>query len=151
MNTKYHLEELKGSDYKIIDEEPDILGWIIRDSAGLKVGKVRDLLFDTESLMVRYIICELKDNELNLQEREVLLPMGRVILDQQNETVLLNRMHNLYFQNAPAYTYDALNAEYETTLHGFYQDENQLPIVYDRNTFYENDYFKNDYYRSRKL
>ena len=151
MNTKYHLEELKGSDYKIVEEEPDILGWDIRDSAGLKVGKVRDLLFDTESLIVRYIICNLKDNDLNLKEREVLIPLGRVILDQENKTVLLNHLHNLYFQTAPAYSYELLDSAYETGLYGLYQDENTLPIVYDRNTFYDNDYFKNDYYRSRKL
>lgn len=83
MNAKYHLEELKGSDFKIIDEEPDIMGWSIRDSAGLKIGEVRDLLFDSETYLVRYIICNLKDNDLNLVEREVLIPLGRVILDQK--------------------------------------------------------------------
>lgn len=150
MNTKYHLEELKGSNFKIIDEEPNILGWDIRDSEGLKVGNVRDMLFDSEMLVVRYIICNLKANDLNLKEREVLIPLGCIKLDKENETVLLNHLHNLYFQKAPDYTYEHLNSAYESGLYGFYRDETELPRVYDRKTFYENDYFKNDYYRSNR-
>lgn len=148
---KYHLEELKGSDYQIIDEEPNIQDWTIRDVAGKKIGKVRDMLFDTDKLTVRYIISDLKDNELNLQAKEVLIPMGRAVLDIEKKDVVLQRIQNVYLENAPRYAYGELNADYETGIYGLYRDDKSLPIEpYDRKTFYNNEYFDNDYYSSKK-
>lgn len=148
---KYHLEELKGSDYQIIDDEPNIQGWTIRDVSGKKVGKVRDMLFDTERLTVRYIISDLKDNELNLEAREVLLPLGRVALDTENKDVVLQRIQNVYLENSPGYAYGELNADYETGIYGLYRDDSTLPLEpYDRSTFYDNDNFNNEYYSSKK-
>ena len=51
-----HLEELKGSDYKIAEGRPDIQDWDIVDYKGDKLGRVRDMLFDKEAQKVRYII-----------------------------------------------------------------------------------------------
>ncbi len=41
-----HLEELSGSDYEIVDGEPDINGWDVIDHNGQKIGEVDELLFD---------------------------------------------------------------------------------------------------------
>lgn len=151
MDARYHLEELKGSDYKIVDGEPDILGWTIRDNAGLKIGKVRDLLFDTGHLKVRYLITHLKDNDLNLQDKEVLIPMGLILLDPENETVLVRRISNTYFNRTPAYVYDQLSPEYESQIYDLFREQDQIPpATFDRDNFYENDNFYNDYFKGRE-
>src|SRR5690554_8039834 len=79
-----HLEELKGSDFEIAEGMTDILGWEITDETGLIIGKVRDLLFDTNAKKARYIITILEgDNE------GVLIPIGKVDLDEDQNLVIV--------------------------------------------------------------
>lgn len=74
---EHRMEELHDSNYEIVDGEPDITGWKIRARSGKKVGKVKDLLFDTNSRKVRYLIADLDDNELGIaDDRRVLIPIG---------------------------------------------------------------------------
>ena len=71
------LEELHGSGYEIKTGQPDIVGWNIITQSGKKAGEVDDLLFDAETGKVRYIIADLDNNELGLDEdRSVLIPIG---------------------------------------------------------------------------
>jgi uncharacterized protein (TIGR02271 family) len=72
-----HLVELGDSKYEIVDGEPDITGWDVRDGLGQKIGEVDDLLFDPQSGSVRYIIVDLEDNEFGLDgDKKVLVPIG---------------------------------------------------------------------------
>ena len=52
-NSFSRLRELRGSGYEIVDGEPDIIGWSIRDTADRKLGVVHDLLFVPEQQKVR--------------------------------------------------------------------------------------------------
>ena len=76
-NTAFnHLEELGDSDYEIVDGEPNIKGWDVKNEQGQKIGEVNELLFDTQARKVRYLIVDLDDNELNLDDKKVLIPIG---------------------------------------------------------------------------
>lgn len=76
-NKYNHLEELGGSDYEIVDGEPNIKGWDVKTEQGEKIGEVDELLFDPQSRKVRYIIVDLNDNVLSLDEdKKVLVPIG---------------------------------------------------------------------------
>jgi hypothetical protein len=73
----HRMEELHDSNFEIVDGEPDITGWKIKSRSGKRVGKVKDLLFDTHSRKVRYLIADLDDNELGIDDdRRVLIPIG---------------------------------------------------------------------------
>lgn len=72
-----HLIELGGSDFEIVDGEPDIRGWKVKNEAGQLIGRVDDLLFDPESQQVRYIIVDLNDAEFVVEDdKKVLVPIG---------------------------------------------------------------------------
>lgn len=77
-NIKYdHLQELGGSNYEIVDGEPNIKGWKVRNHEGRKIGKVDELLFDPVSQKVRYLVVDLDASELGLEDdRKVLVPIG---------------------------------------------------------------------------
>jgi hypothetical protein len=76
-NNYYHLEELGGSDFEIVGDEPNIIGWPVKDDHGVKIGKVRNLLFDRQSRKVRYLVLDLDGNKFDLDEdRKVLIPIG---------------------------------------------------------------------------
>ncbi|MBS1531283.1 MAG: PRC-barrel domain-containing protein [Bacteroidetes bacterium] len=73
----HHLEELHDSGYEVMDGQPDIIGWDVKAQSGKKVGEVADLLFERGSRKVRYLVVDLDDNELGIEEdREVLIPIG---------------------------------------------------------------------------
>jgi len=73
----HRLAELKGSGFEIVDGQPDITGWDIKARSGKKVGEVHDLLFEPETRKVRYLVADLDDNALGLDEdRKVLIPIG---------------------------------------------------------------------------
>jgi hypothetical protein len=75
-NKHDHLVELGGSDYEIVDGEPNIKGWDVKNELGEPIGKVDELLFDQQSRQVRYLIVEL-DQKLGLDDyKKVLVPIG---------------------------------------------------------------------------
>ena len=81
-----HLEELNGSDYQIVEGEPDITGWSVIDGQGRMVGEVDDVLFDPQTRAVRYIIVDMAENGLELESRKVLVPIGIAELwDEEDE------------------------------------------------------------------
>jgi uncharacterized protein (TIGR02271 family) len=72
------LEELGGSNYEIVDGEQNIKGWDVKNEQGKKIGEVDELLFNPASRSVRYLVVDLDDNELELEndDRKVLIPIG---------------------------------------------------------------------------
>src|SRR5438067_805119 len=78
INEGNRLQELGGSNYEIIDGEPNIKGWDVKNARGEKIGEVDELLFDPQSRSVRYLVVDLDDNELDLEsdDRKVLIPIG---------------------------------------------------------------------------
>lgn len=106
METNYsfsRLRELRGSGYEIMDGEPDIIGWSIKDAGDRKVGVVHDLLFEPETQKVRYIIASLKDNDLDLDRRKVLIPIGVAELQYNNDNVILNAVNPWQIRALPTY------------------------------------------------
>src|SRR2546423_401422 len=75
--TTRRLEELQSSGFEVVDGQPDIIGWDVKAHSGRKLGEVKDLLFEPQSHKVRYLVIDMDDNQLNLEEdRCVLIPIG---------------------------------------------------------------------------
>jgi hypothetical protein len=106
INTISRLRELRGSGYEIVDGEPDIIGWSIKDTSDRKLGVVHDLLFDPEQQKVRYIIANLRDNDFNLDKRKVLIPIGIALLHQNNDNVILDSVTSWQIRALPTYSQD---------------------------------------------
>jgi len=88
-NKQTRLQELDRSKYEIVKDEPDIRGWDVRSHTGHKIGAVEDLIIDTLDKKVRYMIVDLDENELNLNHRKVLIPIGLAELHKEQDDVLL--------------------------------------------------------------
>ena len=82
------LEELSGSSFEIAENQPDITDWEIFDASGDYIGDVEDLIFDKESLKVRYIVTELDERNTEV-ERSVLIPIGLATLHENEDEVIL--------------------------------------------------------------
>ncbi|RZM08946.1 MAG: PRC-barrel domain containing protein, partial [Pedobacter sp.] len=75
-NKHNHLVELGGSDYEIVDGEPNIKGWNVKNELGELIGEVDELLFDPQSRQVRYLVVDL-DRNFGLDiDKKILVPIG---------------------------------------------------------------------------
>lgn len=110
------LRELRGSGYEIVDGEPDIIGWSIRDNTDHKLGVVQDLLFEPEIQKVRYIIAHLKDNDYDLDKRKVLIPIGVAELQENGDNVILNAVSPWQIRALPTY-YKEMNSKDEQEIY----------------------------------
>ncbi|MBA4167688.1 MAG: PRC and DUF2382 domain-containing protein [Chitinophagaceae bacterium] len=83
------LQELRHSNYSIVDEQPNIEGWSIYDGQHRKLGKVHDLLFDPATHQVRYIIASLHEKIAGNDSGHVLIPIGIAELHATDDEVIL--------------------------------------------------------------
>src|SRR5829696_1298622 len=83
------LQELDRSDFEIVDGEPDIRGWDVKNTNGEKIGEIEDLIVDAKQKKVRYMVVDLDDNELKLDHRKSLVPIGLAELDREDDDVIL--------------------------------------------------------------
>src|SRR4051812_9806651 len=89
-NTSAHsLQELSESDYEIVDNQPEIFGWDVRDTHNNKVGEVYELLFSEQTRKVRYIVLDMESNDVDLEEGRVLIPIEVAVFDLENDNVKL--------------------------------------------------------------
>lgn len=69
-------------DYEVADGEPDIRGWRVRGAEGTDLGRVDELLVDTDALRVRFL-------EVSGKDGSQLIPVDEVQLDRDSKHVLL--------------------------------------------------------------
>jgi len=113
-NTEHRrLQELDRSDFEIVKGEPDIRGWDVRNSAGQKLGEVEELIVDAQKKKVRYMVVDLDDNEVKVQHRKVLIPIGLAELHKEDDDVLLPAVTADHLNALPAYEKDNLTEEIE--------------------------------------
>jgi len=101
------LRHLKGSDYEVADGQPDIRGWDVKDSNGKTIGEVDDLIFDEQSLKVRYMVVDLDDNDFDLDDdKDVLIPIGYGELHDKGDDVILPNVTAAQLAALPDYDHD---------------------------------------------
>lgn len=140
-----NLKELHSSGYEMKDGEPDIRGWKVKNDQNLVIGKVSELLFDTQSLRVRYLILNLDGKPLNLISRDVIIPIGLVAIDRDEDIVLLPEVTAGHLATLPEYKKGNVSINTERQVREVFTPSKGLkindPDYYDPNDFYNNRYF----------
>ena len=144
------LHELNRSNFEIAKGQEDITGWDVLDTQRNKIGKVDDLVFDKESMKVRYIILQVrKDKDIGLDEkRKVLIPIGTAELDKDNDHVILPNMTVSQLNTIPEYDKDMLNREMETKTVNTVTGGTAMAAgndFYNHEVFNDNNLYKNRY------
>lgn len=102
-NAGNRLQRLKHSDYEIADGEPDIRGWDVKNEDDKTIGKVDELIFDVQSLKVRYMVVDLNKNDFDLDKRDVLIPIGLGELHKSDDDVIVPGVTAAQLAALPAY------------------------------------------------
>lgn len=142
------LLELDHSDFEIVKGEPDIRGWDVRNSHGQKIGEVEELIVDAQQKKVRYMVVDLDDNELKLQHRKILLPIGFAELHQKDDDVILPHITTEHLGALPVYNKDSLTPDMErkicTTLGRKTETATVLEGQELNPEFYRHEYYNDD-------
>lgn len=145
-NTYRYLQELSNSDFQIVNEEPNIIGWEVKNENGTYIGEVEELLFDPQTRAVRYLVVDLEDNGMNLADKKVMIPLGIAHLHTSDDEVVLPGLHVEQFNALPDYNKNELGPELEVHIRDIIGSPAALRIEdtiteFDQNTFYAHDHF----------
>lgn len=152
-NKTTYLEELSGSDFEVADHQPDITGWEIIDNLGNEIGEVEELIFDSNARKVRYVVASLDlDNNSEVADeadgRLVLIPIGIVDLDEDEEEVIIPEVSILFLSTLPQYTPGKIiSPAEELAVRYAFLGQASLPdaaaVVYEshQDDFYSHDHF----------
>lgn len=119
------LQELDRSDFQIVDGEPDIRGWDLKDPSGQKIGEVEELIVDAKEKKVRYMVVDLDDNKLKLHHRKVLIPIGLAELDRHHDDVLTPSVSPQQFGELPEYDRNSLTPDLERRINSTLERQRQ--------------------------
>jgi len=67
----------KSDEYELVDKSRDIRGWKVQDHSGMVLGKVEELIVDTERETVTHIVL---DNQVQYPIRDIELAHDRVVV-----------------------------------------------------------------------
>ena len=148
------LQELDRSDFEIVEGQPDIRGWDVKNSQGQKVGEVEDLIVDAQQKKIRYMVVDLDDNDLDLDDRKVLMPIGLAQLHRDDDDVILPGVGVEQLRSLPSYDEEHLDAETERSIcNALGRTDIKLKGkkgMEPEPEFYRHDYFNDDnLYRNR--
>jgi hypothetical protein len=106
-NPNAHLAPIDDTDFKVADGDPDPRGWEVISADGREVGEIDDLIVDTSAMKVRYLVCDLDEDELGLEDdrdRQVLIPVGRARLNPDDKKLMLDGVTVSEILTAPPFT-----------------------------------------------
>ena len=161
-NTNSRLIELTGSDFEIADGQPDIRGWDVKNEQNEAVGKVDELIFDKQSLKVRYIVLALGGDQSGADERDVLIPIGLAELHDKGDDVMLPGTTAAMLRALPEYKKDNISEEHEHSIRDTFSGATALGAMgvgtaltgtgSNNDDFYAHDHFneENLYQRRRQ-
>jgi stress response protein YsnF len=119
-NETNRLQELGGSDFEIADGQPNIKGWTIKNPQGQTIGEVDELIFDVQSRKVRYMVVDLEDSVLDLEPRDVLVPIGLAELNEDDDDVILPNVTVEQLRALPAYEKNRIDRDTETSIRSIF-------------------------------
>lgn len=105
--------------------EPDPRGWDVRGTDDTKIGKVEDLLFDTQARRIRYIEVALAGDIAQTIARDyVLIPIGQARLDDDDDDVIID-LSTVDLAAAPRYDRNSFSRDYESSLRSWFRERKQ--------------------------
>jgi uncharacterized protein (TIGR02271 family) len=144
------LQKLSGSNYEIADGQPDISGWDVRDENGKRIGDIDDLLFDEQSRKVRYLVVDLADNGLDLDDKKVLVPVGIAQLHNNDDEVLLPGVTVAQLSSLPEYDEDNFDTDKEHSIRNIFAGAGAAGVAAAGTNFYDHEHFNDEnLYRNR--
>lgn len=126
--------------FEVAENFRDPRGWDVLLGDGSRVGKVNELIVDTEALKTRYLEVKLDGKPIGFDhDRTVLIPVGSARLDSDKDHVILDSVESRQLAALPPYDRHTLTREYEhAVLSGFGSTDNTTEFSPREDSFYQN-------------
>lgn len=138
----YPLGEVK--DFEIADKNPDVRGWDLLGNDGIKFGKVKELIIDTQAMKVRYLDVDINSKLIDdhMDDLHVLIPVGMVILNKDDKNVIVPKLNVESLKTYPIYRREPVYVlrDYERSVRDFFAGEQHTVHRYDPE-FYDEEYY----------
>jgi uncharacterized protein (TIGR02271 family) len=116
-NNAGRLKELGDSNFEIVDGEPNIKGWDVKDVSGKQIGEVDELIFNEDTYKVLYLVVDLDDNDFDLdKDKKVLVPIGLAELHEKDDEVILPGVTATQLSALPAYEKGNITSQTESAI-----------------------------------
>lgn len=110
------------TDFKVAKDDPDVRGWTVHTSDNMEVGKVDELVVDTNAMKVRYLVVDLYDDyAADKIDHYLLLPIGAARLHDKDNRVMVSGIKTTTILNYPIYRGDDITRDYEYSVRNFYE------------------------------
>jgi photosynthetic reaction center H subunit len=147
------LQALDGSDFEIADGQPNIQGWIIYDIENEEIGEIQDLIFDTHTNSVRYLVVDLEGNAYGIEDKKILLPIGIAEIKEEDKEIRLPKVMVEELRDLPSYHNELVTLETEQRIREVFEgSSNELlndESGFDSKVFYSHDHFNQDRFYKR--
>lgn len=141
-NTASRLKELSESDYEIVDGEPNIKGWDVKDATGKQIGDVDDLIFNPDTNKVLYIITSLNNNKFGLDDdKKVLVPIGLAELHEKDDEVILPGITAAQLSALPKYEKGNITSQTESAIRTVFAGGAVSAAATNQPDFYQHENF----------
>ncbi|WP_373512161.1 hypothetical protein [Persicitalea sp.] len=169
-NTNKDIEFLDDlDDYKVASGYSDVRGWEVKDSNNMTIGEVESLVASKSAERVVYLDVEVDDELIKVGnqsynsaigdgvkeyinedgENHLVIPIGMVRLDEENEIVYSDNIDHATFAKANRYKKGvAFDRNYEVDVYRLYTGDETIVIPLDDDNFYDREAFQ--YSASRK-
>ena len=141
--------------FEVAKDFRDPRGWAVLLGDGTKVGKVNELIVDTEALRTRYLEVSLDKKPIGFDhDRNVLVPVGSARLDSDRNHVVLESIELRQLAALPPYDRHELTRDYEhLVMKGFGSTDNTTEFsTTEKDAFYNNRNFDDrNFNNSRRI
>lgn len=101
-----------------------IKGTTVRNAAGEKLGEVKEIMLDTETGKVAYVVLSVDTGFLNLDSKYFAIPWAALEFDTAQEGVVILNMDKERLKNSPGFDKDnwptAPQTEFINEVHVYY-------------------------------
>jgi hypothetical protein len=110
------------AEYRVARDGTDPRGWGVVAANDEEIGRVADLIIDTDALTVRFLECRLHD-----ERHSVLLPIGFVRFDADGERVLVDMLDARELRALAGTSGRPIDAEQEAALYAAFAGDERPP------------------------
>lgn len=117
-------------DYKVASDDPDVRGWTLISGDNEKIGKVDELIVDTQRMKVRYLVVDVNEEfGLDKDESRLLIPIGAARLHEKNNDVIVSGLTSVNLKGYPFFRGSAITRDYEQSIRRFYEAGGTAPSM----------------------